>query len=158
MHRFYSGKQGEHTLKTQVLFGEKTGKIRCLAHEKAHRPRRGFLGVRTEQEGKIHDFRLFKSSQVRFHQLLKVIGDKGYQGITKIQGNSETPIKRPRGGKLTKEQKKYNRQLNRLRIAVEHINRRLKIFKILSYRYRNRHRRFGLRANLIAGIYNYELP
>ncbi len=36
--------------------------------------------------------------------------------------------------KLTKEQKQYNRQLNRLRIAVEHVNRRLKIFKILSER------------------------
>ncbi|MDJ0714945.1 MAG: IS5/IS1182 family transposase, partial [Prochloraceae cyanobacterium] len=32
-----------------------------------------------------------------------------------------------------------------------------KIFKILSDRYRNRHKRFGLRSNLIAGIYNYEL-
>ena len=46
-------------------------------------------------------------------------------------------------------------------MAVEHVNRQLK--KILSYQYRkyrkyqNRHRRFGLRANLIAGIYNYEL-
>ena len=58
---------------------------------------------------------------------------------------------------LTKAQKKYNRELNRLRIAVEHVNRRLKIFKILSCPYRNRHKRFGLRSNLIAGIYNYEL-
>ena len=47
--------------------------------------------------------------------------------------------------------------INCLRIAVEHVNRRLKIFKILSYPYRNRHRRFGSRASLIAGIYNYEL-
>ena len=139
--RFYSGKQREHSLKTQVVLGEKTGKIICLAHEK----------------GRTHDFKLFKKSQTRFHQLLRVIGDKGYQGITKIHENSETPIKKPRGGKLTKQQKEYNRQLNRSRIAVEHINRRLKIFKILSYRYRNRHRRFGLRSNLIAGIYNYEL-
>lgn len=139
--RFYSGKQGEHSLKTQVALGEKTGIIICLAHEK----------------GRTHDFKLFKKSNVRFHKLLHIIADKGYQGITKIQGNSETPVKKPRGGKLTKEQKQYNRQLNRLRVAVEHINRRLKIFKILSYRYRNRHRRFGLRANLIAGIYNYEL-
>jgi hypothetical protein len=139
--RFYSGKQGEHTLKTQVIFGQKTGKIICLAHEK----------------GKTHDFRLFKKSNVKFHKLLKIIADKGYQGIAKIHELSETPIKKPRGGKLTKEQKQYNRQLNRLRIVVEHINRRLKIFKILSYRYRNRHRRFGLRSNLIAGIYNYEL-
>ncbi len=114
---FYSGNQGEHTLKMQVFFGAKKGNIICLAHEK----------------GRTHDFQLFKKSQVRLHKLLQVIADKGYQGITKIQGNSETPIKNPRGGKLTKEQKQSNRQLNRLRIAVEHINRRLKIFKILSY-------------------------
>ncbi len=40
---------------------------------------------------------------------------------------------------------------------LQHIHRRLKIFRILSSRYRNRRRRFGLRLNLIAGIYNYEL-
>ncbi len=139
--RFYSGKQGEHTLKTQVVFGQKTKKIICLAHDK----------------GKTHDFKLFKNSDVKFHKLLKVIADKGYQGIAKIHELSETPIKKPRGGKLTKEQKKSNRQLNRLRVVVEQVNRRLKIFKILSNRSRNRHRRFGLRSNLIAGIYNYEL-
>ena len=77
--------------------------------------------------------------------------------INKIHQLSETPIKKLKGKKLTKEQKKYNRELNRLRITVEHVNRRLKIFKILSDRYRNRHRRFGLRSNLIAGIYNHEL-
>ncbi len=100
--RFYSGKQGEHTLKTQVVLGEQTGKIICLGHEK----------------GRTHDFKLFKKTNLRFHQLLRVIGDKGYQGITKFHGNSETPIKKPRGGKLTKEQKEYNRHLNRLRIAA----------------------------------------
>ena len=137
----YSGKQKEHTLKTQVVFGGKTGKIICLAHDK----------------GKTHDFKLLRNSRVKFHKLLKVIADKGYQGIAKVHELSETPIKKPRGGKLTKDQKEYNRQLNRLRVVVEHVNRRLKIFRILSERYRNRHRRFGLRSNLIAGIYNYEL-
>ena len=33
----------------------------------------------------------------------------------------------------------------------------LKRFKIVADKYRNRRRRFGLRFNLIAGIYNYEL-
>jgi transposase len=139
--RFFSGKQGEHTLKTQVIIHQKSSQIICLAH-----------GL-----GKIHDFKLFKTSGVRFGELLKVIADKGYQGITKIHQLSETPIKKSKGKKLTTDQKKYNRELNRLRITVEHVNRRLKIFKILSDRYRNRHRRFGLRSNLIAGIYNYEL-
>ncbi|MCC8467272.1 MAG: IS5/IS1182 family transposase, partial [Rickettsia endosymbiont of Eriopis connexa] len=33
----------------------------------------------------------------------------------------------------------------------------LKRFKIISDKYRNRQKRFGLRFNLIAGIYNFEL-
>jgi hypothetical protein len=45
----------------------------------------------------------------------------------------------------------------RLRIVVEPVNRRLKIFRILAERYRNRRRRFSLRFNLIAAILNFEL-
>jgi len=33
----------------------------------------------------------------------------------------------------------------------------MKIFRILSERYRNRRKRFSLRFNLLAGLYNYEL-
>ena len=40
---------------------------------------------------------------------------------------------------------------------VENIIRHLKIFRIVAERYRNRRRRFALRFNLIAGLYNYEL-
>ena len=138
--QFYSGKQKEHTLKTQLVIQQKSGLIVCLVNGK----------------GKTHDFKLFKNSGIKFGDLIKVIADKGYQGIAKIHQLSETPIKKKKGKKLTQEEKIYNRQLNRLRVTVEHINRRLKIFKILSYPYRNRGKRFGLRANLIAGIYNYD--
>jgi hypothetical protein len=138
---FYSGKQKEHTLKTQLIVDLKSLKIICLASGK----------------GRVHDFKLFQNSGVKVGDLIKMIADKGYQGIAKIHKLSETPIKRKKGKKLSKEEKQYNRLLNRLRVVVEHVNRRLKIFRILSSTYRNRHRRFGLRANLIAGIYNYEL-
>jgi hypothetical protein len=138
---YYSGKQKEHTLKTQLIIDLKSKKIICLASGK----------------GRVHDFKLFQNSGVRVGDLIKIIADKGYQGIAKIHELSETPIKRKKGKKLSKEEKQYNRLLNRLRVVVEHVNRRLKIFRILSSTYRNRHRRFGLRANLIAGIYNYEL-
>ena len=40
---------------------------------------------------------------------------------------------------------------------VEHVIRSLKIFRILAERYRNRRKRFGLRFNLIAALYNHEL-
>ncbi|MEH1870736.1 transposase family protein [Nostoc sp.] len=53
--------------------------------------------------------------------------------------------------------KQFNRDLARRRVAVEHVNRRLKIFRIFSQRYRNRRKRFALRCHLIAGVYNYDI-
>ncbi|WP_051023581.1 IS5/IS1182 family transposase [Synechococcus sp. PCC 7502] len=88
---------------------------------------------------------------------IELIADKGYQRIKKLHKNSKTPNKKPRGKDLTKEQKQSNRTLARERIAIEHTFRKLKIFRILSGRYRNRRQHFGLRFNLITGTYNYEL-
>jgi hypothetical protein len=67
------------------------------------------------------------------------------------------PHKRSKKKPLTFEQKAYNRSISSERVLVEHVIRKLKIFRILAERYRNRRKRFGLRVNLIAGILNYEL-
>lgn len=80
----------------------------------------------------------------------------GYQGIQRSHANSRLPHKKPRGGHLTQEQRADNRLLARRRVVIEQVNRCLKIFRILAERYRNRRRRFGLRCNLIAALYNYE--
>ncbi|AUB35121.1 Mobile element protein [Nostoc flagelliforme CCNUN1] len=48
--RFFSGKLLVHTLKTQVVIYQKSSQIICLGHDK----------------GKIHDFRLFKNSGIKF--------------------------------------------------------------------------------------------
>ncbi|MBI2759205.1 MAG: hypothetical protein HYX49_11075 [Chloroflexi bacterium] len=42
------------------------------------------------------------------------------------------------------------------RILIEHVFRKLKVFRILSERYRNRRKKFTLRFNLIAAIYNLQ--
>ena len=115
------------------------------------------LSVLLTGYGQEHDFKLFKRSQTHLDKKIFCLGDKGYQGIQKIHELSQTPHKKPRKSKLSKEQKQQNRQLASLRIVIEHIYRNLKIFRILSERYRNRQKRFGLRFNLIAAIYNYEL-
>jgi len=83
--------------------------------------------------------------------------DSGYQGIEALHENALTPKKKPKKGKLTKSQKRYNRMLSSERVLVENVLSWLKRFHILTDRYRNRRKRFGLRFNLIAGIYNYEL-
>jgi len=85
------------------------------------------------------------------------LADSGYQGITKRHEQSKTPKKRSKHHPLTDEEKTSNRALSRRRVLIEHIFGRLKVFKILSERYRNRRKRFALRFNLIAAIYNSEL-
>ena len=54
--------------------------------------------------------------------------------------------------------KKQNREISSERVVNETVIGSLKRFKIVSDRYRNRRKRFGLRFNLIAGIHNFELP
>ena len=84
--------------------------------------------------------------------------DLGYLGIENLHLNSLIPIKESKNHKLTEREKAYNKKLARLRIAIEHINAKIKTFKILSYPYRNRRRRHLLRMYLICGIINYENP
>jgi IS5 family transposase len=88
---------------------------------------------------------------------IQVLADKGYQGILNLQANSQTSKKKPKKAPLSKADQRYNRNLARRRVIAEHVKCRLKIWRILAERYRNRRRRFGLRFNLIAGLYNYEL-
>lgn len=107
--------------------------------------------------GKRHDFRLFKESGVRIHPEIRSLTDTGYQGIHKLHQNSDLPKKKTKKSPLTKEDKKKNRELSSERVLNENVIGMIKRFKIVADRYRNRRRRFGLRFNLIAGIYNFEL-
>lgn len=100
---------------------------------------------------------MFKRSKTYLEKHVVCLADKGYQGIQGIHDRSKIPHKKTKKKKLSLEQKKYNRDLASIRIVIEHVYRSLKIFRILSERYRNRRARFSLRFNLIAGIYNYEL-
>lgn len=106
--------------------------------------------------GKRHDFRLFRESGVHIHPNTKSLTDTGYQGIQKLHPNSDFPKKKTKKNPLTKEDKKKNRELSSERVLNENVIGMLKRFKIIADRYRNRRKRFGLRFNLIAGIYNYE--
>jgi hypothetical protein len=105
----------------------------------------------------VHDFRLFKQQRVPLLPEQLCLGDKGYQGMAKLHSLSCTPTRKPRLVELPECERQHNRLLASIRITVEHSIRRLKIFRILAERYRNRRKRFGLRVNLIAAIVNFEL-
>lgn len=108
-------------------------------------------------KGRVHDFRLFKLNRLPLLPQQLCLADRGYQGITKLHSSSCTPTKKPRKAKLDNFERQHNRLLAQLRVVAEHVNRRLKIFRILAERYRNRRQRFGLRFNLIAALLNFEL-
>jgi transposase len=107
--------------------------------------------------GSKHDFRLFKESGIELPPHVLLLADAGYQGIAGIHPNSQTPVKKTKLHPLDKEQVHTNRTLSRKRIVIEHIFRKLKVFRILKERYRNRRKRFALRFSLIAAVYNMEL-
>ena len=100
---------------------------------------------------------MFKESRVHIHPEIKSLTDTGYQGIDKLHHNSELPKKKTKKHPLTKEDKRKNRVLSSERALNENVIGMIKRFKIIADRYRNRRKRFGLRFNLVAGIYNFEL-
>ena len=108
-------------------------------------------------EGKRHDFRLLKDSRVRMQSAIKMVFDSGYQGAQKDHANTPLPLKKPRGGKLTKEQKRFNKSLAQQRIVNENVIGSIKRFRIIAERYRNRRKRYELRITIIAAIHNFEL-
>jgi len=127
-------------MKTQVVVNKSDHKIICTAFA----------------NGKQHDFRLYKESKTRIHENIEVELDTGYTGIKEHHKKSVLPKKKTKNNPLTKEEKAFNRTVSRQRVTNEHAIGFIKRFKILSERYRNRRKRFGLRCNLICGLCNFD--
>ena len=135
---YYSGKKKCHTIKAQLVV--------CLSTLE-------ILAVRCRQ-GHVHDFRLLKESKLRIHPDIKKCADAGYQGLDKLYQNSQTPRKNSKKSPLTKEDDLDNRELAKLRIFIEHVNRRCKIFRIAKEGYRGKHKNYGETWNVIAALVN----
>jgi hypothetical protein len=128
-------------MKTLVVVDKKTRLVICVAFS----------------HGKKHDFKLFKESRTRAKQTTRINTDSGFQGIGKIHKNSVIPRKKSKNKPLGKEDKAYNRDISSERVGNENAIGFIKRFRIVSERYRNRRKRFGLRFSLLAGICNFEL-
>lgn len=138
---FLQWEKETNTFKTQLVVDPKTKAVICTAFT----------------AGKEHDFHLFKRSKVKLKQETQCLADKGYQGVQKIHANSQLPKKKRPGKQLSQLDRQINQNLERTLGICERIILGVKVFKILAERYRNRRFRFGLKFNLIAGLYNYEL-
>ena len=136
---YYSGKKKTHTIKAQIIMNEKDKKIISVYFDK----------------GSVHDFKIFKNTTTELPRTLHFLADSGYQGILDYFENSMTPKKKSKNNSLTDQDKELNKLISSIRISVEHINCQLKIFRILSERYRSRINTFYLRFLLVCSFYNF---
>lgn len=109
--------------------------------------------------GTFHDFKMFKQS---FHkkgivldEKTQIMGDSGFQGMQNLHSNTRIPHKATKKKTLTKEQKAHNKKLAQERVAIEHVNRACKIFRITKETYRGKHKKFNRNWNIIAMIVNF---
>lgn len=136
---FYSGKKKRHTNKTE---------IRIL-------PKGRIIHISRTKPGAVHDFEVYKKG-TPIPKDSTAFADSGYQGLDKLHIRTEIPFKASKNKPLDKEDKAYNRALSRIRVKVENVLRQIKIFRILSDRYRNKNKRYNLKFNIIAGIVNFK--
>jgi len=71
--------------------------------------------------GKRHDFRLFKESNVHVHPRTMLTADTGYQGLAKLHLRSRLPKKRSKRHPLSKVETRQNRSISRECVFNEHI-------------------------------------
>jgi len=135
---YYSGKKKRHTIKAQLIVCLKTLEILLVVCGK----------------GRTHDFMLLKQGKLRILKDLKKYADSGYQGLLKLYANSLTPRKASKHRPLTGEDKQYNRELAKLRIKIEHVNRRCKIFRIVKETYRGKHHHYHKTWTVVAAFVN----
>ena len=110
--------------------------------------------------GKAHDNTIFKTT-TRVNSGTLILGDSGYRGMQKYHGNCLLPVRHKADIEKLSDEKKASRKADNKKIAsqrmkIEHVIGRVKCFKIVAERYRNRLKRLGLRFNLICGIVNFE--
>lgn len=123
------------------MVSKKTKRIICTHHDK----------------GKTHDFKVWKKSKLPLNKRTTLKADSGYQGVEALHQRSELPRKASKHKPLNDEDKASNKQLAVERVVVEHVIGRLKVFKMLSERYRKGRHKHTKRVKLICGIYNYQL-
>lgn len=113
--RHYSGKQKRHTLKNTIVSNARGTQV-------------AFVGTTTA--GQVHDKTLAAADAPPFPPDSRGAGDLGYQGLAPPNLSLICPIKTPRGGRLTAEERACNRRVAQLRIYVEHAIRGIKIHRV----------------------------
>lgn len=137
---YYSGKKKRHTIKAEIIVARHEGKSRILS-------------LPPPAPGSVHDLALRRRGP-RLPPDARLYADSAYQGYQADHPNLDHPYKRPKGGRLSREEKEYNRALSSFRIAIEHVFGRMKCFRILKDIWRYPRKSWHRTARIIAGIVN----
>lgn len=79
--------------------------------------------------------------------------DSGYHGYDKEHPHLDMPCRKPKGGKLAREEKAYNRGPSSIRLSVDHRLVRTKRFRIRAERVRNPLRTHRAKTLIVAGFW-----
>lgn len=140
--QYYSGKQSQHTVKSQVLTTQK-----LILHVSGNVP------------GSVNDLTLLSGSGIMYSipENVQVNLDRCYEGAEhRFPHNTICKAKRAsRNHPIALFEKLLNHVINKTRILVEHVIGYLKKFRILSELYRNRRASHGDFLVAVAGLINF---
>lgn len=141
--RYYSGNKKRHTLKSQLVMDEGTGKV---------------ADVSVSVPGPTADVTLLKRSRVlrTVRRGVAVVGDLAYVGAGELKAGVAvvTPRRKPRGQPRPRADRRYNRAVSRRRIRVEHTIRRVRIFQAVTQVNRHGRHKHEDRVRAVAGLVN----
>lgn len=113
-------------------------------------------------EGSVHDKRIADEEALDFTgevgKTLELLQDTGFQGYKPAGAVIVQPLKKPRGGELTDQQKASNREKSSIRVVVEHAIGGVKTWRIVKEQIRSWCRRLRDRVMVLAcGLHNFRL-
>lgn len=114
---------------------------------------RDIVDVVAGEPGPKSDITLFRENRDDFAPTQKFKGDLGYLGEDLI----DTPIKTPRNGKLTTNQKQENQKFSSQRVFVEHRIRSVKIFRVAQERFRLNPQKYERVILTICGLVRFRI-
>jgi hypothetical protein len=148
----YSGKKRKHTVKTQLTVNSKG----LIVHKTNH------------ARGRRHDLEIYRKRHPNLPKVVEQDFDRGYDGVKKYFPDLKCviPFKRRGRGRghkgekaddLTPEQKRFNKELSKERVVVEHTISRMKKFRIMADEFRNRLKRYDAMTDIVSGLINLRI-
>ncbi len=141
---YYSGKKKKHTVKNLY----KVNKNEIILYK-----------TKYKQMGKRYNYKIYKKNHPIAPKKVENVLDLGFLGVEKDYPEqiSSLPIKKKKGDQeLTLEEKEDNRIHSKKRIIVEHDICRIKKYRIMSYVFRNRLRKYDGILDIVSRLINYK--